>query len=174
MTNDPVNYVRQGALIASALIMIQQTEITCPKVTCHTLHTGLLGGKMVSVAKSLVLGTARKHWQVSVRALWRARAECTAGSSCMDQSTRFWIGERCMLIETSLITWQHFNSGHYKNKCSFLKSLKASCNDIKVTVFTNMHWGLYAHDLCEHRYLVKKLVLMIVNLSFSACREVLL
>lgn len=32
MTNDPVNYVRQGALIASALIMIQQTEITCPKV----------------------------------------------------------------------------------------------------------------------------------------------
>lgn len=38
MTNDPVNYVRQGALIASALIMIQQTEITCPKVVCHTSH----------------------------------------------------------------------------------------------------------------------------------------
>ncbi|XP_023859653.1 26S proteasome non-ATPase regulatory subunit 1 isoform X1 [Salvelinus sp. IW2-2015] len=32
MTNDPVNYVRQGALISSALIMIQQTEVTCPKV----------------------------------------------------------------------------------------------------------------------------------------------
>ena len=32
MTNDSVNYVRQGALIASALILIQQTDLTCPKV----------------------------------------------------------------------------------------------------------------------------------------------
>lgn len=38
MTNDPVNYVRQGALIASALIMIQQTEITCPKVSKLILY----------------------------------------------------------------------------------------------------------------------------------------
>lgn len=29
---DPINFVRQGALIASAMIMIQQTEQTCPKV----------------------------------------------------------------------------------------------------------------------------------------------
>ena len=32
LTNDPVNFVRQGALIASALVIIQQTEATCPKM----------------------------------------------------------------------------------------------------------------------------------------------
>lgn len=32
MTNDPVNFVRQGALIASAMILVQQTEGLCPKV----------------------------------------------------------------------------------------------------------------------------------------------
>ncbi|XP_066591012.1 26S proteasome non-ATPase regulatory subunit 1 [Prorops nasuta] len=32
MTNDPVNFVRQGALIASAMILIQQTESTCSRV----------------------------------------------------------------------------------------------------------------------------------------------
>lgn len=32
MLNDPVNFVRQGALVASALVLIQQTEILNPKV----------------------------------------------------------------------------------------------------------------------------------------------
>jgi 26S proteasome regulatory subunit N2 len=35
MLNDAVNYVRQGVLIASALICIQHTEATCPKVCYH-------------------------------------------------------------------------------------------------------------------------------------------
>uniref|UniRef100_UPI00358F1252 26S proteasome non-ATPase regulatory subunit 1 n=1 Tax=Myxine glutinosa TaxID=7769 RepID=UPI00358F1252 len=46
MTNDPVNYVRQGALIASALILIQQTEVTCPKVVhFRQLYTKVIGDK---------------------------------------------------------------------------------------------------------------------------------
>lgn len=32
--------------------------------------------------------------------------------------------------------WQHSNPGHYKNKCSSLKALKACCNDRKVTIKT--------------------------------------
>merc|ERR1711881_553130 len=32
MANDTVSYVRRAALIASAMIMIQHTEVTCPKV----------------------------------------------------------------------------------------------------------------------------------------------
>jgi len=31
LTSDPVNYVRQGALIASAMVLIQHTEVTSPK-----------------------------------------------------------------------------------------------------------------------------------------------
>lgn len=44
MTNDPVNYVRQGALIASAMILIQHNEVTCPRVT----HFRQLYSKIIS------------------------------------------------------------------------------------------------------------------------------
>ena len=46
MTNDPVNYVRQGALIASALILVQHTELTCPKVKdFRALYAKTIGDK---------------------------------------------------------------------------------------------------------------------------------
>ncbi|XP_055592826.1 26S proteasome non-ATPase regulatory subunit 1 [Uranotaenia lowii] len=43
---DPVNFVRQGALIASAMILIQQTDQTCPKVTFfRQLYTQVITNK---------------------------------------------------------------------------------------------------------------------------------
>lgn len=46
MTNDPVNFVRQGALIASAMILIQHTEQTCPKVKdFRTLYSKVIVDK---------------------------------------------------------------------------------------------------------------------------------
>ncbi|XP_023322822.1 26S proteasome non-ATPase regulatory subunit 1 [Eurytemora carolleeae] len=46
MRNDPVNYVRQGALIASAMILVQQTEVTCPKVKeFRALYTKVINDK---------------------------------------------------------------------------------------------------------------------------------
>jgi len=32
LSNDPVSYVRQGALIGSALVLVQQNDQTCPRV----------------------------------------------------------------------------------------------------------------------------------------------
>jgi 26S proteasome regulatory subunit N2 len=46
LTQDSVNYVRQGALLASAMILIQQTEVLCPKVKdFRALYTKVLNDK---------------------------------------------------------------------------------------------------------------------------------
>uniref|UniRef100_A0A8D8S6N1 26S proteasome non-ATPase regulatory subunit 1 n=1 Tax=Cacopsylla melanoneura TaxID=428564 RepID=A0A8D8S6N1_9HEMI len=46
MTNDPVSFVRQGALIASAMILVQQTEALCPKVKeFRTLYSKVISDK---------------------------------------------------------------------------------------------------------------------------------
>ncbi|KAL7631720.1 UNVERIFIED_CONTAM: hypothetical protein RMT77_017975 [Armadillidium vulgare] len=46
LTNDPVNFVRQGALMASALVLIQQTESTCAKVKdFRQLYSKVIGDK---------------------------------------------------------------------------------------------------------------------------------
>jgi hypothetical protein len=50
MTNDPVNFVRQGALIASAMILIQQTEHTCPKVRSEIMVSGIASGGPLCVS----------------------------------------------------------------------------------------------------------------------------
>lgn len=43
---DPVNFVRQGALIASAMILIQQTDATCPKTSFfRTLYAEVISNK---------------------------------------------------------------------------------------------------------------------------------
>ncbi|KAK7867962.1 hypothetical protein R5R35_004963 [Gryllus longicercus] len=46
LTDDPVNFVRQGAFIASAMILIQHTEYTCPKVKdFRSLYAGVIADK---------------------------------------------------------------------------------------------------------------------------------
>jgi len=46
LTADSVNYVRQGALIASSMILIQHTEVTCPKVkTYRDLYKKVINDK---------------------------------------------------------------------------------------------------------------------------------
>lgn len=44
MINDSVNYVRQGALLASALVLVQQNEVTCSKMN----HFRQLYAKIIS------------------------------------------------------------------------------------------------------------------------------
>ncbi|KZS16975.1 26S proteasome non-ATPase regulatory subunit 1 [Daphnia magna] len=46
MMNDPVNYVRQGALLASALVLVQHTEFTSSKVKdIRQLYAKVIGDK---------------------------------------------------------------------------------------------------------------------------------
>lgn len=51
MTNDPVNYVRQGALIASALIIVQHNEVSCPKVSARPHYMYMVKKSVLSSRK---------------------------------------------------------------------------------------------------------------------------
>lgn len=46
MINDSVNYVRQGAFIASAMVLTQQNDIMCPKAaTFRNLYSAAISDK---------------------------------------------------------------------------------------------------------------------------------
>lgn len=72
MTNDPVNYVRQGALVASALILIQHTEITCPKVKeFRALYAKVIGDKHDDVMAKYGAILAQVRQKLSESSFWR-------------------------------------------------------------------------------------------------------
>lgn len=46
MINDSVNYVRQGAFIASAMVLTQQNDVMCPKAaTFRNLYSSAISDK---------------------------------------------------------------------------------------------------------------------------------
>lgn len=96
MTNDPVNYVRQGALIASALILIQQTEATCPKVKdFRQLYHKVVSDKHDDVMAKLGAILAQGILDAGGRNVTVALTSCTghvnmAGVVGMLVFTQFW------------------------------------------------------------------------------------
>ena len=57
LTNDPVSYVRQGALIASALVLVQQNDQTCSRVA----HFRQLYAKVTTLRSDAVLSFNQKQ-----------------------------------------------------------------------------------------------------------------
>uniref|UniRef100_A0A670ZLT1 26S proteasome non-ATPase regulatory subunit 1 n=1 Tax=Pseudonaja textilis TaxID=8673 RepID=A0A670ZLT1_PSETE len=83
MTNDPVNYVRQGALIASALIMIQQTEILCPKVSqFRQLYSKVINDKHDDVMA--------KFGAILAQGILDAGNSCFVLARSLIRTERFW------------------------------------------------------------------------------------
>lgn len=53
LSNDPVSYVRQGALIASALVLVQQNDQTCARVAhFRQLYAKVVVGRPPAVCVS--------------------------------------------------------------------------------------------------------------------------
>ena len=57
LTNDPVSYVRQGALIASALVLVQQNDQTCSRVA----HFRQLYAKVTTLRSDAVVSFNQKQ-----------------------------------------------------------------------------------------------------------------
>ena len=92
LSNDPVSYVRQGALIASALVLVQQNDQTCARVA----HFRQLYAKVVTGSW---LFLQSYHSVTLVRIVQRGM--------CVDFPR-----ERCTVV--------HRHSAHeYKNRNSF-------------------------------------------------------
>ena len=63
MINDPVNYVRQGALLASAMVLVQQNDHMCPKLkTFKDLFTKTMSDKHEDVMVKFGAILAQVEW----------------------------------------------------------------------------------------------------------------
>ena len=60
LSNDPVSYVRQGALIASALVLVQQNDQTCSRVAhFRQLYTKVITSLLMLLLNKLCFGTVQ-------------------------------------------------------------------------------------------------------------------
>uniref|UniRef100_A0A670ZMA1 26S proteasome non-ATPase regulatory subunit 1 n=1 Tax=Pseudonaja textilis TaxID=8673 RepID=A0A670ZMA1_PSETE len=128
MTNDPVNYVRQGALIASALIMIQQTEILCPKVSqFRQLYSKVINDKHDDVMA--------KFGAILAQGILDAGNSCFVLARSLIRTERFW----------SLVLKSGFFTFPYKHVLSYIFICHIQFHMPKVQYRSNVKPSTFAY-----------------------------